>query len=476
VARGADPFGALTPLIAALKRAPLPPLLLVSGDDDWMLTEAGRRLSAAFRESFRDGEVTSYAGSGDVREAVDDAATIALFATNRLVTLDATELFRAGKISAEDVDALLDEAEEAGLGREDAAEQRRALSRLARRAQGLASVAGLGSGSAEEVAKRLAGRVKRSGRAGDLAALLAFLPEGEERGEGGTERLLDYASRSAAGDNALLVTALSPDPEHGTLQALRGAPHARLFAPDEASRRERLRSLGLERALERRVPVDSEVFDTLTDRGRLEARPFLSELDKLIDAAPGKRVTAEAAAKLVLDERKEYGTDLVELVAARRFAPAVELLQRLLSGGEFTAFRPYGRDEAPGRKGPKGEAAFFPLLGLLAGEVRRMLALKGAIAEARGDQAFRRVDYRTFGDRVLPALRAPSTTSPRPSLEGHPFVLHKAYLAALEWSAPELVRALRDLDAIDRDVKTGVASGPELLTDFLLARAVPPVP
>jgi hypothetical protein len=82
----------------------------------------------------------------------------------------------------------------------------------------------------------------------------------------------------------------------------------------------------------------------------------------------------------------------------------------------------------------------------------------------------RRTDYRGFVDRVLPALKAPREGLPPFSLEAHPFVLHKAYLAALGWTTEDLRRALMGLSAIDRGVKSGAGTGPELLEAWLLSR------
>jgi DNA polymerase III delta subunit len=465
-----DPFAEIAPLLRAVRTPPLQPLFFVSGDDDWIVAEAVRRVAAAFREGYPEGEVTAYeSAGGGVAEAVADAATVALFSTNRLVTLDATELLRGKGVTAEELDALLDEASDAG---EDA----RATARLARRARALAAAAGI---SADEdpgdAARRIAGRVKRADRAAALAALLALSgPEGEDAGPA-LERLLDFARRATPTDNGLLVHAVSPDPQHPGTQLLRRVARAAdLGAADDAARRERLHALGLERAIDRKALVEPEVFELLTGRGRLQARPFLSDLDRLIDSSEGPRVTSEQAARQVADESREYGSDFVEAVAARDMLEALRLLGKLLSGGTFAAFRPWGgKEEAagPARKGPRGDAVFFPLLGLLAGEVRRMLALRAALEE-RG-ASIRRADYRTFADRVLPALKAPRPGLPPLPLEGHPFMLHKAYLASLNWTAGELAEALVGIEAIDRGVKTGAGSGSELLEAWLLAGARP---
>jgi DNA polymerase III delta subunit len=406
---GVDPFQTLEPLLSALKQAPLPPVLFVFGDDEWIVGEACRRLSAAFRETFTESEVAAYEAGGDgVREALNDTATIALFATNRLVLLSASDLLRARKLTAEEIEARRSIPDEEG-----------------------------------------------------------------ETAETALGRLEDYLKRATASDNVLLVHAVSPDPAHRATQLLaRSARVADLTTVSDGERRERLAALGLERALERHVLVEPEVFETLTERGRLSARAFLQELDRLIETAPSAKVTGEQAARLVVDERKEYGSDFVEAVAKRQPLHALRILERLLGGSEFTAFRPSpGKDEAPVKKGPRGEAAFFPLLGLLAAEIRRMLTLKAATLERSGPP--RRIDYRTFADRFLPSLRSPRAGLPPLPLDAHPYVLYRGYLASMDWSLPELKEALKDLEAIDRGVKTGAGTGSELMQAFLLARASP---
>ena len=474
--RKADPFAPLAPLLAVVRRSPLPPVLFVSGDDDWIVGEAVRRLTAAFLAAFAEGELAEHEGTSDgVREAVADAATVPLFSTNRLVLLDATEALRARKLSAEELDALLEEAADAGPV-SPAGTVAPALRRVARRALALAAAAGIeASEDPVDAARRLAGRVKRAERAGELAALLAIGAEAGESGEVSAAPLVDYAVRSAPGDNALLVHAVSPDAEHGATAALRRAGReADLSASTEEERRERLVALGVEHAIERGALVDADVFDLLTERGRLSAREFLTDLDGLIDGAAGKRVAGEDAARRIEDRRKEYGSDFVEAVSGRRFLDGLKILERLLSGGEFAAFRPApGREGAPPpRKGPRGDAAFFPILGLLAADLRRMLAIKAAVAE-RGIDAGRgrRVDYRTFADRLLPALKTARADAPPLPLEAHPFVLYRSFQSAEAWTLEDLSEALRGLGDVDRGAKSGGGSGFDLMETWLLSRS-----
>ncbi len=475
-----DPFGPLVPLFDALSRAPLPAVLFLHGDDEWFVREGTKRLIACFKKAFAEGETVEYDGMGDsVREAINDVSTIALFATNRLVVLDGTEVFRGKKVTAAELDDLLDQARESGLlSAPGSAQDARALERLARKLKGLIRSSGItGTESLAETASKLAGRVKRSDRAQEVETLLGFARD-DSAGESAhaSAALLHYLSEGRPGDNALLVHAVSPDPEHACFSALTKAGFsAGLIAADETARRDRLSALGIERAVERGLAIDGEVFEMLTERGRLTARAFLSEVDKLILSSDGKRVTVEVAARLVADEKKEYGSDFVDAVTQKRFPEAIVLLGRLLESENFSAFRPFGKGEAPAAKGPKGDAAFFPLLGLLAAEVRRMLTLRAAAAAADagpGAAMPRRLDYRTFSESYLPGLQNPSPGRAPFVLEGHPFVTFKSFQAAANWDLEELASFLTGLSAIDRAVKTGEGSGPELLQDLLLRQVV----
>ena len=194
-----DPFGPLAPLLAAAAGAPLSPVLTILGDDEWFVAEASQRVAKAFREAFPEGEVSEYEGTGNgVREAVADAATIALFSTNRLVALDVTDLLRTKKLTADEVDSLLDEAADAGLGAAPGApSEPRVLDRLARKARALARDAGaLVEGDAAETARKVTGRVRRSDRAPELAQLLSLPVDDGEAAETALGRLLEYATRA----------------------------------------------------------------------------------------------------------------------------------------------------------------------------------------------------------------------------------------------------------------------------------------
>jgi hypothetical protein len=85
------------------------------------------------------------------------------------------------------------------------------------------------------------------------------------------------------------------------------------------------------------------------------------------------------------------------------------------------------------------------------------------------------VDYLdAVRDRILPVLKSPRPGAAPVPVDGHPFVLHRSWLAAQDWTLGQLVDALKEIAEIDAGVKSGAGTGPELLEAFLLARAEPP--
>ncbi len=219
--------------------------------------------------------------------------------------------------------------------------------------------------------------------------------------------------------------------------------------------------------------MDSEVLELLSGRGRLQARAFLSDLDRLIDSSEGPRVTAESAARQIADESNEYGSDFVEAVAARDMLQALRLLGKLLSGATFSAFRPWGaKEEAPG--GEEGPARRGRVLPAPRSPRRRRAADARAPRRARG--AGRRA-----ASRGLPnvrgshparpedaASRSPGAAPRRPSLhpaQGVPRV------AELDRGRARR-RARRDRGDRPRR-QDGRRLGSELLEAWLLSRLRP---
>ena len=180
-----------------------------------------RRLDRGRGRAARDGRIPGGLPRGrglDVRgdgrrraEAVADAATVALFSTNRLVVLEATELFRGKGLTAEDLDALLDEAAEA---------------RGTTRARSRASRAGrtrCAGGGRRRRRRRSRGRRAPDRRTREACRPLAGArrasrppPRRPRRGRGDgarpAPRLRARARR--ASDNVLLVHAVTPDAQH----------------------------------------------------------------------------------------------------------------------------------------------------------------------------------------------------------------------------------------------------------------------
>jgi hypothetical protein len=102
-----------------------------------------------------------------------------------------------------------------------------------------------------------------------------------------------------------------------------------------------------------------------------------------------------------------------------------------------------------------------------------MLALKAAASD-RGIDAGggRRLDYRTFADRLLPALKAPRAGVPPLVADAHPFILFRSFQAGGAWTLEELSGALVALANVDRLAKSGGGAARELMEGWLLSRAL----
>ena len=205
------------------------------------------------------------------------------------------------------------------------------------------------------------------------------------------------------------------------------------------------------------------------------ARPFLSDLDRLIDSAEGPRVTAEHAAP-----------------AGRGREPRVRLGLR---GGRRGAR--HARGPAPSRQAPLGrDVRGLPAVGRQGrGALRPRRRARAARPRSSRSSASSRATCGGCSPCVRPsrsgARRCAARTTARSRTASCPRSRRRGRACrrcrsrgtrssstrrtsrALNWTADELADALVGIEAIDRGVKTGAGSGSELLEAWLLARARP---
>ena len=153
----------------------------------------------------------------------------------------------------------------------------------------------------------------------------------------------------------------------------------------------------------------------------------------------------------VEDEASEDVYGLFDAIGRRDAGDALARLERLFDG----------RDVRQGDRAYEKVEDVWPmqLLGLVTGEVRRMLLLRARIEEA-GPGAFDAgMSYPAFQARILPRLTAPVAPFGRSPFEGargptNPYALYKAAMRASRFTARELARALSRAADVDVRLKT----------------------
>ena len=407
-----------------------PSVILVTGPLDFFVEEAAAKTADALAS----------AGTERVRfddeaapEAIADALlNRSLFSPRRIVQLDVTRL-----VGTEAPASLLEAAVEAWEKETPAA--RREAFRLAR---ALLSALGLDrAADPDEVAEAACRKTRRKDDAPTLAALLRELPE-----DRGAPALLLPSLRTILerGNDGIvaLLTATAPPKGAGLVDEV--AKKGLVLEVGADALREALARYARARAAEREVALDPDAIERL--RFQTNERPdlFAAELSKLLDwAGKGGRVRAADVRSQVEDEAAEELYGLFETIGRRDAGASLGRLERMLSGrGVRVGDREIDTEE------------YWPvrLLGLLTGEIRRMLLLR-FLLDDRSIGYSAGMSLPTFQARVLPRLLESRARSGKPLAQGKPFGVFKLAERAARFHTEELARALARAAEVDVQLK-----------------------
>jgi len=212
-----------------------------------------------------------------------------------------------------------------------------------------------------------------------------------------------------------------------------------------------LRRLASARAKDREVVLDPAAIERLLVRTDSRAASFALELEKLLEwAGKGGRIKASDIEANVEDESSEDVYGLFDAIGRRDAGDALGRLERLLDG----------RDVRAGERDFKKVEDIWPvqLLGMLAGEVRRMLLIRARLDEGGATGFDASMSYQTFQARVLPRLMAPAAPfgrSPFETAQGgaHPFGLYRSAQRSSKFTTRQLARALTRAADVDVALK-----------------------
>ncbi len=413
-----------------------PSAVLVSGDVEFFVEEAAGRVRDALAAG--GAEVLRFEDDASAEAVSDALLNRSLFSARRIVELDVSRLLGTetpGRLVARAVESW---DRGGAAGRREAFKAARAL---------LAALDLPPSGDPDENAQAAARRARRKDDAPRLAEILKELPEEKSGGlavlKGALRALLERGENDGT---IALLTAVDPPAGVDLLQEI--ASRGLVLETSVGDEPEpALRRLAGALAKEREVAVEPAAIERLMARTDAEPALFAAELEKLLDwAGKGGRVKAADVESNVEDEASEDVYGLFDAIGRRDAGDALARLERLFDGRDVRqGDRPYEKVE---------DVWPMQLLGLVAGEVRRMLLLRARLEEAGPGGFDSGMSYPAFQARVLPRLTAPVAPFGRSPFEGargptNPYALYKAAMRASRFSARELARALARAADVD---------------------------
>jgi DNA polymerase III delta subunit len=417
-----------------------PAVILITGGVEFFVEEAARR--AAAKLAGEDAEVLRFEEEAPAEAVFDALMNRSLFSARRLVQFDISRL-----LGTETPATLLDqavEAWEAGTpsGRRDAF----------RRARALISALDLPAGApAEELAEEAARKTRRKPQQEALLAILQELPE-DKGGAAVLKDALRFLLERGNDGTVALVTAAAPPAGVDLLEEIgkKGLVLAATVGDDPDSA---LAQLARALAKEREVSLEPQAIDRLLFQTNSDPGLFSSELQKLLQwAGSGGRVRAADVRENVDDDSSEDVYAFYDALGRRDAGEALSRLDRLFSD----------RAVRSGDRKEEYDDDAWPVifLGMLTGEVRRMLLIRARMEELGGGPDASQ-SYNAFQARVVPRLSEPVAPFGRSPFENKKgtvsgFLWFKAATRAARYSTPELSRALARAADVDVRMKSSV--------------------
>jgi DNA polymerase III delta subunit len=422
-----------------------PAAILVTGDVEFFVEEAAARTREILSMG-KEAEVLRFEDDAPVESVSDALLNRSLFSPQRIVELDISRL-----LGTEAPGRLLTKAVEAW----EAGKRREAF----RQARLLLAALDLPLEAPEETAETAARKVRRKDEAELLAEIFKEMPEEKSGGAAILRSALRALIERGENDGTVaLMTAVSPPAGVDLVREIadRGLVLETTVGDDAEPA---LRRLAAARAKEREVVLEPAAVQRLLARTDYRAAPFAMELEKLLEwAGKGGRIRATDIEANVEDESSEDVYAFFDSIGRRDAGDALARLERLLDG----------RDIRAGDRDFKKIEDIWPiqLLGMLAGEVRRMLLIRARLDEGGASNFDASMSYQTFQARVLPRLMAPAAPfgrSPFETAQGgaHPYGLYQSAKRSSKFTTRQLARALARAADVDVALKN---SAPPLET------------
>lgn len=434
-------------LIAEIEKGKLPPMILVGGNNEFLVDHAFVAIREALLAKNPGLAVESFGETSDLTVVIDAYRTFSLFARPRLLVVPEVNAFISRK-------ELLATYEKAATDWKTAKTDRKRDSALAKFLHTLGLV-GLDTDMTEgEIARGLG--VEPSQALSDMLAVAKAGGKRASRGETDAALLAEAANGGGAPATTLLMrTGALPDAS-ATIDAIdrAGAVVAcdlsREQVPTVLTRaiREVEEESGAAfddaavAAMRQRLGIDRMLADKFS-KEIPDIRLFMNEAMRLATyAGEGKRVTAAIVNQQLAEVAGGARFEFASLVTEGKPVEAVAKLRDLVA---------QARRDDPSTPVEVAVGRFiFPL----ADEIRQMLGIQ-SFCRQRGIDAKRGIPYPMFKDRLADEINAYLTGHGIAKQKAHPFPLHKRFEASRRYREQQLVDALAELARLEVSRKSG---------------------
>ena len=434
-------------LTAEIERGKLPPMILVGGNNEFLVDHAFTAIRDALLAKNPGLAVENFGDVLDLTVVIDAYRTFSLFALPRLLVVPEVNAFISRK-------ELLATYQKAVDDWKSAKTDRKRDSALAKFLHTLGLV-GLDTDATESEIVRILG-VDATQALSDMLNVAKAGGKRASRGESDAALLAEAANNGGAPSTTLLMRTGPVPSESATIDAIDRAGAvvvcdlSRDKVPtvlDRAIKEVEAESgatfdLAAVGAMKQRLGIDRMLADKFS-KDIPDIRLFVNEATRLATyAGEGKRVTMAMVAQQISEVAGGARFEFASLVTEGKPVEAIAKLRDLVA---------HSRRAAPAIT---AEVAFGRFILPLADELRQMLAIQ-SFCRARGIDARRAIPYPAFKDRLADELNAHLTEHGISKQKQHPFPLHKRFEASRRYREQQLVDALAELARLEVSRKSG---------------------
>ncbi|HVT04250.1 MAG TPA: hypothetical protein VHL58_12860 [Thermoanaerobaculia bacterium] len=437
-----------TQLQAILSAGKLPTLILIGGDNEFLVDRAFTAAREQIVEAHPDIHVQRFDETADLSSILDSFRTYSLFATRRLLVVPEVNAFVTRK-------ELLPLYEKSIADWTSAKTDRKRASSIAKLLH-LLGLVGMDVDATETTLGSLLGLKKVEPALSEMLEVARSQGKKASRGEGDSALLAEAISQGGAPGTVLMMKTGEVPRDSATVALIEshGVVVICDLTREEVPRalEQIIASVGTEygakfdaaasRSLMTRLGIDRVLADKFS-REVPDLRLFVSEVERLATfAGQGGRVSSAMIEEQVIALGGGARYEFASLFAERKTVQAVSKLRDLIA---------QARREDP--KTPL-DVQYGKFLFPLADEIRQLLGIH-SFARRRGINLNQSMSYNTFKDRMADALSAYLAENRLVKQKPHPFALHKRFEAARSHREGELLRALADIAELDFARKSG---------------------